>query len=182
MKIESLMMTAGLMVALPAAMLAGSTTEVPMRVQAMDQLKALRAEALDAANHASELDSIARNDSIDWQVHATQLQDLRDDLNTMSRTVSRLEALRDAATPGERAEMDRAFPLLKEMAANTRSAIHFISENHGLMWIPEYQNYVHNLFSESDKLSSSLGQYVEFAKVRTKEQRLEKSLNTEAGE
>jgi hypothetical protein len=149
--------------------------------QVFQAVKDLSAKACDAADHAAALQSIARNASSDWQVHLSQLDALKDDINAMGRNLYDLEQIRDSAAPLEREAIDRAAPLLKLMADNTEAAIQFLNDNHGNFWLASYQKYVDNLTAGSEQLSNSLGKTIQLAKVRAKERHLEKALSVESG-
>src|ERR1700730_4563137 len=88
----------------------------------------VRQEGADLANDADEMDSLRRND-VTWQTHAEMLRRVADHVNTMGRTVEKIEAKRGSASTWQQQAIDRILPLLKELAANTTAAINHINEN-----------------------------------------------------
>ena len=185
MKFKSLTLTsclAAAITALPALSLAAPKSVEPVGTEAFEVLKDFRAQAYQAAEHASELQSIVRSPNYgSWEDHAYELEALKNDINKMGQILSQLEKIRDSAAPSERAAIDRAAPLLKLMADNTRAAVQFLNKHQGNFWLPAYGKDIDNLANESRQLSSSMGQFIQFAKVHSKEKHLEKTLGLEAG-
>ncbi|MFB3827364.1 MAG: hypothetical protein ACE15B_11375 [Bryobacteraceae bacterium] len=161
-----------------AAMLATPllSTAAPAPVTAVSLLAELQARAADAATHANELQTIALTPDVSWQSHAYALEAVRADVNSMGRTLSQLRILRDSAGPEQRHAIDSAALLVTEMAANTSAAVNFLNDHRGNFWIPSYRTEVTNLVNESERLTKSAGEAVQFARLRSKEQRIDKDL------
>jgi hypothetical protein len=177
---------AAAMVAAPVLSLAATKPTAPerdrrgARTEALELLKQLQGKAYLAAEHASELQSTTHSPNASWQIHALRLEALKEDVNTMGRQLSQLETIRDSATPWERKAIDEAAPLLRLMADNIQAAMKLVSDTPGTLWVPAYQKHVDNLAGECDRLHSSVGQVVKFAKVHANEQHLERTLGISA--
>lgn len=189
MKAKSLALAgclAAAMTALPVLSLAAPNSVTPerdgqvVRTQTLDLLKDLRANAVDASNRSAELQNVASSVA-SWEADAALLEYLKEDINSMGRTLTKLEEIRNSAAPEQQAAIDRAAPLLRLMVDNTHSAVTFLNEYEGRTYLPIFQKYTANLADESSQLSKSVGRYLQLAKTRSKEMHLEKTLGVEAG-
>jgi hypothetical protein len=149
----------------------GNTDEV------LTLLKGIHAKAASVEDHAQEMQKLIEGDG-SWQSHATNLQEIKADVNDMAHKFARLEEIRDSGTAEERAEIDRVQPMLKALAANTTAAIKYLADNQKDFWLPAYMEHVNTLVNTSDQLYTSLGHVVQFEQVTAKEKRLEKTLET----
>ena len=155
--------------ALPAASFAATN-------QSAEIMKDLEARAGDAADQAAEIQASVFSSNTSWEVHADKLQAMKDDVNDMSRLLSRLDEMRAQLGPEDREVVDRASALLKEMAANTTTAVQYLNTDQQNFWTPSYRKSVENLVNESNQLSAALNHVIALDKTRTREKHLEKSL------
>jgi hypothetical protein len=184
MKLHSLILSGFLtlaVAAVPAVSSAAPKSAAAGSGDVLQQLKDLQERATDAANRADELQAVARDSGSDWQIHASKLEYLKEDINDMGGRLAALEKVRDSASAWEKKAIDEALPVLKQMAENTQSAILFVSENQMRLFLPAYEKYVNNLADESERLSASLNRYVQFATIHNKENRLERTLGISGG-
>ncbi len=167
---------------LPVLSLAATNPAMPeQRAKALNLLKQVRDRAADAKFQVSELQNLWPN-SMDWNVHAEQLELFREDINDMGRVFVLFENVRDSATPAEREAMARAQLSVKQMAENTGTAITYLNANHDRLWAPAYQGYVGKLVDESSRLSKQVGEFVQLAEARAREKHFENALGATAGE
>jgi hypothetical protein len=101
---------------------------------------------------------------------------MKDDVNDMGRLLSRLDQMRVQLGPEDREVVDRASALLKEMAANTTTAVQYLNTDQQNFGMPSYRKSVENLVNESNQLSAALNHVIALDKTRTREKHLEKSL------
>jgi len=151
-------------------------------VQALNLLTEIREPAADAAEHAARLESLGWQTAIDWSTHAGHLEEIKADINDMGRQLKELEGLRAQATPVEREVIERTGTLLREMAANTTSAIQFLNATPRQLVTRSYQAYLTNLVNESERLSDTVSHFVEFARLSDKERSLRKTLDNAPAE
>jgi hypothetical protein len=161
------------LIALPAASFAATRPTAAARedVQTMELMKDLDTAAGDAADQASMLESATFSSNTSWEVHAQKLQALKDDVNEIGRIVSRLDEMRGTLSPADVDGLDRALALVKDMAANSQSAIQFLNADQQNFWMPAYRKNVTNLVSESAQLSSVVNRAIAHDKARAKEKR-----------
>ena len=123
----------------------------------------IRADAEQASEHADQLAGFTRNDQIDWEEHAEQLDGLKADVNDMGTKVCRLETIRRVVAPWQQAEIDRIAADVRLLADSTEDAIRFGDTHSRELWLPTYQKYVNNMFDLSGKLEHSAATAVAYA-------------------
>ena len=167
------MTTSGLLAialsALPAASFAATN-------QSTEIMKDLEARANNAADQAAEIQANVFSSNASWEVHADKLQAMKDDVNEMGRLLSRLDEMRAQLGQEDREVVNRASALLKEMAANTTTAVQYLNTDQQNFWTPSYRKSVENLVNESNQLSTALNRVIALDKTRIREKHLEKSL------
>src|SRR5215467_11282706 len=89
-----------------------------------ETLKDFELRAADAADQAAFLDANTRSPQLGWESYSTRLEALKDDINDMGRLLALLEERHDSLAPSDREVIDRAAPVLRELADNTTAAIH----------------------------------------------------------
>jgi hypothetical protein len=145
-------------------------------------LAGIRADALQAEDHAGQLLAFARNTSVDWQTHGGELEQIREEVNDIGAKLSRLEGMRSAVLPWQREAIERTEVAVREMADNTRQAIGYLKANQGRLWNPVYEHCAANLYNESSSLSRTIGDFEKMARLRREERDLETELGTNAGD
>jgi hypothetical protein len=153
---------------------AGSTD--PLRL-----LKDLRAQAVDTRNTATDLQTSDWVANPDWEINATKLDELKGEINAMGRTLARLQETEDSAAPFERKAIEEAVPMLKEMAENTEAAIQYVNEHPTQLMLNSYRDHINKLADESIQPEKTLGPFIQFAKVHSKDNQLEKTLGVASG-
>ena len=130
--------------------------------------------------HADKLQSFARDPDLDWQTHASQLEDLKYEINDMGAKLCRLETIRRVVAPWQQGEIDRIGTSVRLMADNTEDAIAFGDSKPRDLWLAPYQKYVTNLYREADALTHSIRNAVEFASTSKEYQELRQELGVRA--
>ncbi len=182
MKIRTIALTSCLGTALALAPLAAAHQAVNASPDVWKQLSDFRAAANDADRLAGSLSAAADGRRVSGLTQADYLENLKRDINRMGQEIVALMEARDTADPAARKAIEEAYPLLKEMAANTNEAINTVNDNPRALWQPKYLKCVDGLAAEAHQLSSIVGEALKLAKVRHEEQHLEKALGVEAGQ
>jgi len=158
--------------ALPVASFASTLSAADRDdTQSVELMKNLAYAANDASDQASELDAAAFSSNASWEVHAERLQALKDDVNEMGRILTRLDERRASLSPSDRETLDHAAALLKNMAANSQSAIQFLNADQQNFWQPSYRKNVSSLVNESTQLASSIEHTISLDKAHAKDKR-----------
>ena len=116
----------------------------------------------DAKNHASKADYDAAiletytRSNMAWQMHAQCLQNIKEHVNDLGKDFSRLEALREEATPSQRAAIDRIDPLLRDMAADLTATIENLNHNKSKVNDPAFRSRIHDNWLNVDRVYTAL--------------------------
>ncbi len=141
-------------------------------------LSALQDSAGRTSLDVSRLQSYRNNLRITWDLHLGTWNIVKGDVNAMGALILRLNNLRDGATPLQQKQIDGSLGLIQTMATETNQAIEFLDADRAgsFAYNPAYIREIDTVTAKSGQLARSLGEYLQFAKVRGKELRLEKDL------
>jgi uncharacterized protein Yka (UPF0111/DUF47 family) len=141
-------------------------------------LEDVKAQATDLQRDSDELESFTRSD-LSWQSHAEELDRIKERINTIGKTISRLQALENSASPWQREAIERIIPVAQKLASNTTAAIEHLRSNPLKIHEPQYQEYIKSNADAATQLASLIKDFVEYGKTRTTleayERRLEMS-------
>lgn len=132
--------------------------------------------ALRARYDAEELKSITFDPDVSWQRHADELSQLKYEIDSMGDSLCRLGTIRRAVAPWQQSSIDRIVTAVRLMADNAQDAITFLNTHQQELWMPAYQTYVDNLYSQARSLTTSVGDAVEYAKLGAHEQQLKQAI------
>ncbi len=179
---------AGALAVLPEATFAASN-------QTCASVKALRAgndgsvlldnllmDAHNASVETEDLESMLHSTSVSWETHAAVLNRLRDDVNDMGEDLCRLEAIRATAPVWQQKAIDGTAAPLRLMADNLQDAVAFLNNHRDDLWMAQYGNYIHNLSTESARITHSVRGYENYARVHQKDENLAHTLGVAAGD
>lgn len=167
---------ASVLIVLPGLM---GTTAVTFAQDENPTVTRLLADARDKAaavsRDADELESLTRTDAT-WHAHAEKLEEMKQHINDLARSVEQLQAARDSASPWQRQAIDRMIPLMRELAANTTAAINHVSQHQTRPTSPAYVNYLKANTDAAHELASMISDFVQYGQARQKLQNLEQKL------
>jgi len=147
------------------------------RQEANNAFRGIEFDAAQAQYHAEQLQSmVARPDSVSWLSDVTQFDQIRSAVNDMGQAVCRLETIRRVVAPWQQKTIDRIARDLTLLADNTQDAMVFGNSHRETLWVPTYQHYVNNMFTEARKLTQSVDNAVEYVKVNREDHTLRKDL------
>jgi hypothetical protein len=134
-----------------------------------------RDEAAVLAKDADEMDGLTRSD-VSWQTHAAMLETIKDHVNNLGKTMAKLNEERDSASDWQKQAIDRAMPLMKDLAANTTAAINHLNENKLRPTAGSYPEYLKENTETAQELSSMISNFVRYGETRSKLDKLEHRL------
>ncbi len=139
-------------------------------------LKDFDATASALGSNADLLRTYINAANMDADSHLDQLETIKAEINKMGKELASLEAQRSSLSTWEQQAVDKSLPLLKNVAANTESAIHYFNANRNILWTPVYRGYADAIYQDSEKISKTVGDYLKYAKAQTVEQKMEGTL------
>ena len=138
-------------------------------------LEDIKGQAADLQRDSDELESFTRSD-MSWQSHAEELDRIKERINTIGKTISKLQNLRSSASPWQREAIDRIMPVAKKLASNTTAAIEHLNKNPLRINEPQYQQYLKSNAEAASNLATLVKDFVEYGKTRTTLEAYERKL------
>jgi len=165
-----------------ALMMAGSgTTSLTLKAADTDseQISKLLSEAKTQAyqlrEDASTLESYSRK-GLDWQTHATAVNEMKDHVNAVGRTLAKLEDARATASPWQATAIDRIKPLLREIASNTTLVIDTLNKSPRRLSAQEYKDYIEANSDDAAQLADLIADFVNYGNAKNRMERLASKL------
>ena len=151
------------------------------RQEANNIFEDIQSDVSQVRYHAAQLQSFEFHPYLSWQSHADQLFKVRSAVNDMGDRLCRLETIRRTVAPWQQRTIDRIATTVRLIADNTQDAIWYGNNNHRILWSSAtYQKYVNNIYNEARKLTKSVGDAVEYAKVGPQYRELRKGIEMKA--
>ena len=138
-------------------------------------LEDIKGQAADLQRDSDELESFTRSD-MSWQSHAEELDRIKERINAIGKTISKLQNLRSSASPWQREAIDRIIPVAKKLASNTTAAIEHLNKNPLRINEPQYQQYLKSNAEAASNLATLVKDFVEYGKTRTTLEAYERKL------
>jgi hypothetical protein len=104
------------------------------------------------------------------------LELIKERINTIGKTLTRLQNLRSSASPWQREAIDRILPVAKKLASNTTAAIEHLVKEPMKIHEPQYQQYLKSNAEVASNLATLVKDFVEYGKTRTTLEAYERKL------
>jgi len=104
------------------------------------------------------------------------LDRIKERINAIGKTISKLQNLRSSASPWQREAIDRIMPVAKKLASNTTAAIEHLNKNPLRINEPQYQQYLKSNAEAASNLAALVKDFVEYGKTRTTLEAYERKL------
>ena len=138
-------------------------------------LEGIKAQAGDLQRDSEELESFTRSQT-SWESHAEELNLIKERINTIGKTIARLQELRGSASPWQQEAIDRIIPVAQKLAANTTAAIEHLNKEPSRIHEPQYQQYIKSNAEAARNLTAMVRDFVEYGKTRTNLEAYERKL------
>jgi hypothetical protein len=127
--------------------------------QATDMLQQIHDDAHQVRVEADQLAEFNREPFlIDWRMQADTLETLKYQINHMDQAFSRLRADEASLPQHERTEVNEIAPALVELTDTAQAAMDFLSSSQDLTWLPQYQAYADEMYTQARRVEQySLG-------------------------
>ena len=163
--------------------LAFLVTGRPAEALANAENQDVRALLNHAADQASVLDYDAdqmtgylHTPTLGWQVQANMLNQVREHVNALGKTIARLEAERSQGNTVQQQAIDRAIPLLRDLEKNTTDAIDHINRDQNRPVSGHYPEYLDANADTAHELNRLIQATVEYGHTKTKLDRLQQEV------
>jgi len=157
---------AGMIVTSPALAAASPDSE-----QVTKLLSEAKSQALQLREDAVTMDAYTRMTN-DWESHSVVVNQMKEHINVAGKTLDKLEALRDGASPWQQTAIDRIKPLLKEIAHNTDTVIGFINTKPTRLFNAEYKDFIEANADNADHLARLIADFVDYGRAKSRLDRL----------
>jgi hypothetical protein len=173
----AMLITLSLPLAQAAVKMPGTLTiaDLARETLAKKTIKEVQASAAAVADEADHL-RITANSNSGPDSHLAKLAALKGEVNWMGQEICSLEAERESLAPWEQQAVDQVLPLLQAAAANTESAIEYLSKNRDRLWTEAYRDYAHRVWQDSAQIAQTLKHYLKYDKLRAQEVQVEESI------
>ena len=136
-----------------------SAADVPDSKEANKLFSEVKSQAVQLKQDAEMLESYTRSDiSRDTQVCV--VDQIKEEIDSVSRQVSKLNALVAVASPWQKEAVDRIKVVTYELVTNEDAIVHNINSGCSLT-SGDYASYVHANVTLSDRLLNAIKQYVD---------------------
>ena len=138
-------------------------------------LEDIKVQAADLQRDSEELESFTRSNT-SWESHAEELNRIKEGINTIGKTIARLQELRNSASPWQQEAIDRISPVAQKLASNTTAAIDHLNKEPARTHEPQYQQYIKSNAEAATNLATLVKDFVEYGKTRTSLEAYERRL------
>jgi hypothetical protein len=138
-------------------------------------LEDIKAQATDLQRGSDELETFTRSE-VSWQSHADELERVKERVNTIGKTIGKLQSLENSASPWQRETIERIIPVAQKLASNTTAAIEHLGKDPLKIHEPQYQEYVKSNAEAASHLASLIKDFMEYGKTRTTLEAYERKL------
>lgn len=167
--------------AVSAALIGGLAGLVTLSAQEPQDINRLLADAkgesYTVSFDAAILNSYMLQPKLSWQSHAAEINRMKEDVNVVGKTVTKLNGARVGAASWQKNAIDRIIPMMQEIAANTTSAIQFLNDNQAKpLTTGDYRDYIESNADLSSQLADLIAKFVDYSNTKEHYQNLRKTL------
>jgi hypothetical protein len=152
-----------------------AAAEHPDNKEITGLLEDIKSQAADLQRDSEELESFTRSD-MSWESHADELSRIKERINTIGKTIGKLQELRNSASPWQQEAIDRLIPVAQKLASNTTAAIEHLNKEPSRIHEPQYQQYIKSNAEAATNLAALVRDFVEYGKTRTTLEAYERKL------
>jgi septal ring factor EnvC (AmiA/AmiB activator) len=138
-------------------------------------LEDIKMQASDLRHDSDQLEGFTESYA-SWEIHAVELERMKDRINAIGKTISKLQELRSSASPWQQEAIDRIIPVAQKLASNTAAAIEHLNKEPLKVHSPPYQQYVRSNAEVAANRAALVKDFVEYGKTRTTLEAYERKL------
>lgn len=176
------------LLAVPAsAALPAQTNEVPAEsytwdftAEASNLLEQVRSSAFKLDRQAETLETFGRNNQISRESHGNQLNQIREQINTLGGHLARLQEIKHVTAPWQRMAIERVQPAAVQLAVRTEAAIQHLNENGTYLFAPAYQDHLVAIRDQSAVVKNHVDTALAYADAQQRLNQLQDKLELNA--
>ena len=139
-------------------------------------LSEAKTQAIQLKDDASDMESFPMS-NLSWETHANKLMEIKEHVNNLSKTISKLNNERGAASSWQKQAIDRVNPVLRELVANTESIIEHLNKEKGrLLNTTEHKDYLATNAELATRMAALVTDFVDYGQTKAKFERLTQKL------
>ena len=142
-----------------------AAAQVPDSEQVSKLLSDVKTQAVKLRVDASTMESYTRSGA-SWKSHSAAVNQMKEHINEAGRQLTKLQEVRESASPWQAKVIDRISPLLRELADNTTNVIQFIKDNPKRLMFPGYKDYIEANADTSSQLASLIGDFEDYGNAK----------------
>jgi len=148
----------------------------PDSKEVSDLLSEAKTGAIQVKDDAVEMESFT-NSNLTWQSHASKVLEIKEHINNLGKTVSKLNQARNTGSAWQQTAIDRANPILRELAANVQATIEHLNKDrtHPLQ-TTEHKDYLKANAELSTKMADLVSDFVTYGELKAKFERISQKL------
>lgn len=156
--------------ALRAADVPGDSKEVS------DLLSQAKTQAIQLKTDASDMESFTLS-NLSWQSHAAKITEIKEHVNAVGKTVSKLNQAKDTASSWQRTAIERVNPVMGELAMNVEVTINHLNKEQGrLLNTEEHKDYLKTNAELASKMAAVITDFVDYGETKAKFEKLTQKL------
>jgi light-regulated signal transduction histidine kinase (bacteriophytochrome) len=166
------------LVALAPALATGTSIGVAQTAdseQISNLLKQAKSHAVFAEDDAAQLESYTRS-NVSWQLHAEQLQRIREHVNELGKLNKQLSDSRAEGSPWQQTVIDQVDLRLREMADLLTLTINHLNDNPSQVHMQAYRDYVKANCELTSGIAEMIDDFVNYDEAKSKAESLEQKL------
>lgn len=144
--------------------------------EATSLLKQVRSLSTQLVRDADSLRLSSQFNRLDANSHGVNLNQIRDHVNAMGKSLMRLEEMQSSIAPWQRKALDRIAPQAVALAERAQEAIAYHTEEAGNFWVPAYTESVRAMSDHADEIKKSATLFLDHAESAERLEALERQL------
>jgi hypothetical protein len=125
---------------------------------------------------AQQLESYTRSSGLDWQIHASKLEEMKKHVNQAGDLLRELRYGRQEASPWQKTAIDRITPILQEMAHSLQRTFDTLNQNQSRIHVSPYKDYAVANAELANDLAQMITDFMSYGRAKAKFEKLGEKL------
>lgn len=152
------------------------TADIEDSKEVSDPIAQAKTEAIQLKNDAADMESFTLS-TLGWQTHASKITEIKEHVNALGKTVSKLDQTKRAASAWQKTAIERINPILRELAANTTGIIDHLNKEQGrLLNTQDHKDYLKANAQLASNMAEVVSDFVDYGQTKAKFENLSRKL------